>query len=107
MTAFEDQEEEYRAMARRHRGVIADVIFERTFQERKWGVQEHPGDTWLRILAEEFGEIAKAVNESASAELEADLIRELANLREEIVQTCAVGVAWLEDWDRRGMWAPR
>lgn len=107
MTAFETQEEEYRAMARRHRAVIADVVFERVFQERKWGPQEHSADTWFRILAEEFGEIAKALNESASADLEADLIRHLTNLREEIVQTTAVAVAWLEDWDRRGMWGPR
>ena len=101
------QEEEYRAMARRTRGVMSDVVFERLRQERKWGPQEHRGDTWFRILAEEFGEIATSLNDAASADLEADLLRKLENLREEVVQTIAVGAAWLEDWDRRNMWGPR
>lgn len=45
-------------------------------------------DDWgfkLGILAEEFGEVATAMNEN-----------DPANLFEELVQTAAVAVAWLE-----------
>ena len=92
--------------------VLADVAAERAAQDRLWGVQELPdgtgpahgpraqaaqeecaaaarrGDlTWRHILAEEFFE--------ALAESDA------ASLRQELVQTAAVAVKWVQSIDRR------
>jgi len=38
----------------------------------KWGSQSHPRAWWLTILAEEFGEAARAVLEDNFAEHKAD-----------------------------------
>lgn len=43
----------------------------------------------LAVLAEEFGEVAKALNEGAYP----------ADLREELIQVAAVAVAWVEGLD--------
>lgn len=94
--------------------VLADVSEERRHQEAKWGPQTHNDGTgehfihpeavtamreevervfaegtgtWRHILSEE---IAEAFSESNPK-----------RLREELVQVCAVGVAWIEDIDRR------
>jgi NTP pyrophosphatase (non-canonical NTP hydrolase) len=47
-----------------------------------------PASMKLAVLAEEFGEVARAVCE-----------RDYANLREELVQTAAVCTAWLESME--------
>lgn len=70
--------------------IYRDVDRERDRQDDKWG---WPNDGMagadqhkkVSILAEEFGEVARAV-------LEGDL----ENLAEELVQVAAVCVAWLE-----------
>jgi predicted house-cleaning noncanonical NTP pyrophosphatase (MazG superfamily) len=92
--------------------VLADVRSERHAQDRTWGVQEFPdgsgpefGDeaerakrecatawtkgelTWRHILAEEFFE----------ALAESDPVA----LRNELVQTAAVAVKWIQSLDRR------
>jgi len=65
---------------------------EREAQDAKWGVQDqHNDDQWYRILAEEFGEIAKALNDKEPE----------AALEAEIIQTAAVCVAWIEARSRR------
>lgn len=48
----------------------------------------HPSDK-LAVLAEEFGEVARAVVE-----------QDVKNLREELVQVAAVCAAWVEALDR-------
>lgn len=100
-------EDLYRTHTKRHKAIFADIVMERIRQESLWGVQEHVGDVWFRILAEEVGEIAHDLNELASTSMEdeAALIRFASNLREELVQTAAVAVAWLENWDREGRWS--
>jgi hypothetical protein len=77
---------------RRQREVVADeVLTERARQDQKWGQQNHDDPLWLAILAEEFGEVAKDVVENQVA----------AGVREELIQTAAVCIAWVEAIDRR------
>lgn len=65
------------------------IAMERTEQDRKWGADRHL-DThlWATILAEEFGEVARAVLENDGP-----------NLRAELVQVAAVAIAWLQSED--------
>ena len=68
--------------------IIEKIYAERNRQERLWGVRQSlSAETWLAILAEEFGEVAKAINELPAS-------RE--NLKEELVQVAAVCVQILE-----------
>ncbi|WP_216651584.1 nucleoside triphosphate pyrophosphohydrolase [Actinomadura litoris] len=92
--------------------VLADVAAERDAQDQMWGVQEFPDGsgpefaeraeqakrecaeaskrgrlTWRHVLTEEFYE---ALAESAPE-----------RLREELVQTAAVAVKWVQSLDRR------
>lgn len=67
------------------------IAIERQRQDNKWGVQDHDDDRWYAILAEEFGEIARGLNDN-----------DPENVEEEIIQTAAVCVAWLEArWRRK------
>lgn len=77
---------------------------ERQRQDAKWGVQRNlPRLLWLGILGEEFGEVAKASIECvATFEDDGELPPEQIvygerELLEELVQTAAVAVAWIED----------
>lgn len=70
------------------------IQHERVHQEKKHGYDKscanphvHP-DRKLTILAEEFGEVAMALNDT-----------DFNNLRDELVQVAAVAVAWLESMD--------
>lgn len=88
--------------------VLNEVGDERFRQDEKWGVQNHIQIAWLAILAEEFGEAAKEVNElhfrpgtethHSTAVYEA----QKARLREELIQVAAVAVAMIESLDRTG-----
>lgn len=77
--------------------VVIDIAEERERQDRKWGPQNHDDARWFLILAEEFGELAREVNE----EVFRPTSERLATLRQELVQTAAVCVAWLECLERR------
>ena len=79
--------------------VLKDILAERHRQEEKWGVQNHTQMIWLAILAEEFGEAAKEINEWHFRPI-LDCQRE--RLRMELVQTAAVAVAMIESFDRNG-----
>ena len=46
-------------------GLLDEVRRERERQEDKWGAQNHEPSWWLTILAEEVGEAARDVLESA------------------------------------------
>jgi NTP pyrophosphatase (non-canonical NTP hydrolase) len=72
--------------------VMVLINAERARQDAKWGAGRHlRAELWTTILAEEFGEVAKAV-------LEGDVV----GVREELVQVAAVAICWLEaeDWKR-------
>jgi len=71
--------------------VMDEVRIERDRQDKKWGEQNHDDLYWLGILMEEVGEVAKAIIQHDHKE----------HIREEIIQTTAVAIAWLECMDRR------
>lgn len=78
--------------ANRRRRIVREIWLERMRQTRLWGDQWEHGNTHdetkMVILAEEVGEVAKAVLEVGKTEL-----------RKELIQTAAVCVAWLESLD--------
>lgn len=67
--------------------VLQAVADERARQDLKWGITTHPLDTHFRVLAEEFGEVAKALNER----------EHLSRVIEELVHTAACCVKMAED----------
>ena len=73
--------------------IFDDICQERTRQIKKFGHQldvSLPGN--LAILAEEFGEVAKEVVEFSLLHK----TEETAKLEEELIQTAAVCVQWVE-----------
>src|SRR5258708_7106276 len=83
--------------------VLRDVVAERLQQEVKWGPQNHKQMIWLGILAEEFGEAAKNINElhfRISVDQPEKYLRN--EVRKELVQMAAVAVAMIESLDRNG-----
>jgi len=109
------------------RDPLQDVMAERARQDAKWGVQNHDDAAWLMILAEEVGEAAEHVLEAmATGDPYAPIVRRLVNagreaklaiedkceisysqpansphVEEEVTQSTAVGLAWLECMARR------
>lgn len=71
--------------------IIQDILDERCAQQKKHGKEAdaHPPELWLVILAEEFGEVSKAV-----------LNHDVNNYREELIQVAAVAMAAVENLDR-------
>ncbi len=76
--------------------ILDEIAQERSQQDKKWGVQNHNNFFWSAILGEEFGEACQAALHEVE-EPEKD-----TNLREELIQTAAVAVAWIECLDRGG-----
>ena len=70
---------------------FARIRLERVDQDDKWGEQNHTWDYWLGILMEEVGELAKAIIERDSAQVDAEL-----------TQVAAVAVSMMEYGDRKG-----
>ena len=90
---------------------IEDIILERARQDEKWGEQNRSNLRWLGILGEEFGDAARAMTE-IEANLEKkhldtyehhvnDRVEWQLRLKEELIQTAAVCVAWLECMARK------
>jgi NTP pyrophosphatase (non-canonical NTP hydrolase) len=71
-----------------------EIMRERARQDSKWGVQNHSVMEWHLILAEEFGEVGKALNEYHFRKAP------LKDVRDEVIQTAAVCIAMLESMDR-------
>ena len=46
-----------------HENIREEISLERVVQDKKWGQQHHPVITWLAILAEEVGEVAREVED--------------------------------------------
>jgi NTP pyrophosphatase (non-canonical NTP hydrolase) len=71
-----------------------DVLKERRRQNELWGIQRRPLGQWLAILAEEFGEVAQAMQPlmgiASTKETDAD------DLYEELIQLAAVASAVAE-----------
>ena len=78
--------------------VFEHVAKERLRQDALWGEQHHEDGYWYAILGEEFGEIGKALCNNYyrfNNPTDNDLVKE-KDLEEEIIQTAAVCIAWLE-----------
>lgn len=71
--------------------VHEQIDAERQRQESLWGEQNHNERTWLAILLEEVGEVARAINEYDEIGYETELL-----------QVAAVCVAMLESLRRNG-----
>ena len=78
------------------RRVSISIINERTNQNEKWGIQSHTIPEWLMIMGEEFGEAFKAGNESYFRN------QNIRILKNELIQTCAVGLAIIEAIENEG-----
>jgi len=73
--------------------VLENVLAERERQDSIWGDQrDNTDDTWALIALEEFGEVAKDINDN-----------KLGSAYTEIIQVAAVMVAWAESLRRRGV----
>ena len=71
--------------------VIKEVRQERSYQDAKWGEQNHTPHYWLCVLMEELGEAAKATIADTANDY---------NYRHELLHVAAVAVAAIESWDR-------
>jgi len=89
---------------------LQDVMLERARQDSRWGEQDHPDEWFFAILVEEVGETAKAMLE---AHFQADYPgaypdADPGRIQKELVEVCAVALAWLECMEhRRGLAALR
>jgi len=66
---------------------LQGVADERHRQDVKWGITNHPLDTHFRVLVEEVGEVAKALNEKDT----------MQHLYDELIQVAACAVKMAED----------
>ncbi len=78
--------------------VLAEVLRERTRQDKKWGEQNHHPMDWLSILGEEFGEVCEAANRA-----QWDTHVGEFPFRQECIEVAAVAVGIVESLDR-GKW---
>lgn len=72
---------------------------ERSRQEEKWGEQNHHPIEWLAILAEEFGETARAVNQTCWPK---GAGHDIGDVEKELIHTAAVCQAMWEAGKRNG-----
>jgi NTP pyrophosphatase (non-canonical NTP hydrolase) len=72
--------------------VIFDIADERKWQDKKWGIQRHSKGDWLKILVEEVGEVAQAMQKEKNWGKETDS----NNLYQELIQVAAVSCAIAE-----------
>jgi NTP pyrophosphatase (non-canonical NTP hydrolase) len=74
------------------REILREVSIERDAQDAKWGgvpgLERRDDHSYAAVLGEEFGEVCKAWLE-----------RDREALREELLHTAAVAVAWIEEMD--------
>lgn len=75
---------------------------ERERQDEKWGEQNWVAFQWLTILAEEFGELAKAINEAPSGLASKLTDQDKSPVRKELVQVAAVCKVMFESGKRNG-----
>lgn len=72
--------------------VLHEVELERSRQNAKWGRQRHSDGDWLKILAEEFGEVAQAMQQDMGWGKDSDASDQYT----ELIQLAAVAVAMAE-----------
>ncbi len=64
------------------------VRAERSRQDRKWGESNHQPLQWIAILAEEQGEVARAIIDGRTPDYD--------NYEDELIQVAAVAVAAIQ-----------
>lgn len=69
-----------------------DIMMERQRQDQLWGPPRHDHYTWLAILTEEVGEVAREI-------LSGGGVGRVIELRKELIQTAAVAIAFIEQLD--------
>lgn len=79
--------------------VILRVVRERIQQDWKWGEQNHHPFAWLSIAAEEFGEMAKEINDW-QWKLDGNQAARMERAMTEAIQTAAVLCAFVENMER-------
>lgn len=72
--------------------VLDDVSLERERQNSKWGKQRHSDGDWLKILIEEVGEVAQAMQKDQGWGKDTDA----SDLYTELIHAAAVAVAMAE-----------
>ena len=75
--------------------ILDAVIVERKRQDKLYGIQDHHPLAWLPILAEEFGEVARAVRRDHFGS-----DKEYGDYRTELIHVAAVAIAMIESFDR-------
>jgi len=75
--------------------VIDKVLEERERQNSQWGQQNHTDFVWLAILSEEVGEVSQATLHDQFGG------HASGTVEEELIQTAAVAIQWLECIQRR------
>lgn len=75
------------------------VTKERLAQDNKWGEQNHDPAWWLAILAEEVGELSKAILETEQGDIYADT----KDIETELTHVGAVAKAMWES-GKRNKW---
>lgn len=84
--------EELNIIVPKIRAVQSDVYEERIRQLYQWGEQRHPLGEWLKILVEEVGEVAQAMQQGSKSEK----VTDAQNLYKELIQVSAVAQAIAE-----------
>ena len=77
--------------------LLKQIMKERERQILLWGEQNHVDEWYFPILVEEIGEVAKAMIETKFKYHGANP----GDTRKELIETVAVGLAWIECIDRR------
>lgn len=72
--------------------VLVEIGMERIRQNGKWGIQRHDMGTWLKILVEEVGEVAQAMQQDMYCSKDSDA----NDLYKELIQVAAVAAAIAE-----------
>lgn len=72
--------------------ILESISKERERQDELYGeIRKFSAPSWYTILGEEYGEVGRGI------------MRNELNLKEELIQTAAVIVAWLETIDRKDL----
>lgn len=78
--------------------VIDLILTERDRQDKKYGPQSHNPEIWQSIMAEEFGEMAQAINETIfNNGEEKRKLGGIENIKKELIHILAVGFAMYID----------
>lgn len=79
----------------------AEVMDERHRQNEKWGIQRHTDGDWLKILVEEVGELAQAMQLGGVSSKPTDAQNKLTEVLQVAAVAQAIAEQWIEEIDER------